>query len=110
MTLVLFLSYDLKVEPLYVNKDSQEFVRIWRKDTDIIFTGNVQTFEEPRYSLDEDDGTTFVIRDVSPRDGCTYTCRIMLRDEVHVEHRITVLDNFLVKPVSDVVGSKWVPK
>ena len=69
----------------------------------ILFTGRVKITSNPRYELKEGDETTLVIKDVTKQDEGTFTCRVMVKDEVTLAHEVKVTEPFTVKPVSDIL-------
>ncbi|TRY70161.1 hypothetical protein TCAL_01222 [Tigriopus californicus] len=91
-------------------KDSNEFVRIWMKGTDFLFTGGIQSTDNPRLHLPME--TTLQIENAQPEDAGDYTCRIMLRDEIRVTHTLQVMEHFTVSPIpsnGSLVGSVGQP-
>ena len=83
-------------------KDSTEFVRMWKHGERLLFTDRLSVSSDPRFSLDEGDAVSLLVRDVVPEDAGKYTCSIMVRsgEALEITHEVEVLDAvFSVRPV-----------
>ena len=83
-------------------KDSSEFVRMWKHGDRLLFTDRVSVSSDTRFSLDESDAVSLLVRDVVPDDAGMYTCSIMVRsgEALEITHEVQVLDAvFSVLPV-----------
>ena len=83
-------------------KDSTEFVRMWKHGERLLFTDRLSVSSDPRFSLDEGDAVSLLVRDVVPEDAGKYTCSIMVRsgEALEITHEVEVLDaEFSVRPV-----------
>ena len=55
---------------------------------------------QDNHFIDPGDNTTLVITDAQPRDAGGYTCRLMVRDEISITHRLIVNTlSFEITPV-----------
>ena len=55
---------------------------------------------QDNHFIDLGDNTTLVITDAQPRDAGGYTCRLMVRDEISITHRLIVNTlSFEITPV-----------
>ncbi|XP_040570534.1 uncharacterized protein [Lepeophtheirus salmonis] len=75
--------------------NSSEFVRIWVKDGQMLFTGSIMLYRSDRFSLKE---SSLYISRVSQEDSGVYTCSIMVKEEeLSVQHTLNVIKAFFIK-------------
>lgn len=67
-----------------------------------IFAGDVKITRSDRFSLRKSgDEATLIIENVELEDEGSFTCRIMLKDEINLTHQVNVIQAFNVRPVSN---------
>ena len=83
-------------------RDSSAFVRMWKHGARLLFTDRVRVTSDARFSLDEGDAVSLLVRGVGPEDAGTYTCSIMVRsgEALEITHAVEVGEAaFSVRPV-----------
>lgn len=77
-------------------KDAERFVRVWEKEGEMLFTGNIRLTDDSRFSL-SDNNSSLVLKNSGPEDSGNYECRIMVKQVLSVKHSLRVTDTFTVK-------------
>ncbi|XP_023324662.1 protein amalgam isoform X2 [Eurytemora carolleeae] len=77
-------------------QDADKFVRVWLKNGEMLFTGNIRLTEDSRFSLSEKN-TSLVLVNSTTEDSGVYECRIMVKQSLSVQHRLQVTETFSIK-------------